>query len=206
MSKSARKITFIGAGSTVFAKNLIGDILSFPELADSTVCLYDIDENRLKSSEIVAKRIATTLGVPSKFEVTTNRSRALDGATYAINMIQVGGYRPCTVTDFEIPKRYGLRQTIADTLGIGGIMRAVRTIPVLIDMRGDGAALPGCRALQLRQSMAMVLALGGKTIRTIDCAIASEYRGRTRGGHRSAARGDQLRGCGNQSRRLFPSL
>ena len=134
MTKSARKITFIGAGSTVFAKNLIGDILSFPELADSTVSLYDIDENRLKSSEIVAKRIATTLGVPSKIEVTTDRSRALDGATYAINMIQVGGYRPCTVTDFEIPKRYGLRQTIADTLGIGGIMRAVRTIPVLIDM------------------------------------------------------------------------
>ena len=134
MSKSARKITFIGAGSTVFAKNLIGDILSFPELADSTICLYDIDENRLTSSEIVAKRIATTLGVPSKIEVTTDRSRALDGATYAINMIQVGGYRPCTVTDFEIPKRYGLRQTIADTLGIGGIMRAVRTIPVLIEM------------------------------------------------------------------------
>ena len=103
MTKSARKITLIGAGSTVFAKKLIGDILSFPELAGSTICLYDIDENRLKSSEIVAKRIAATLGVPTKFETTTNRSRAFDGATYAINMIQVGGYRPCTVTDFEIP-------------------------------------------------------------------------------------------------------
>ena len=134
MTRSARKITFIGAGSTVFAKKLIGDILSFPELADFTICLYDIDENRLKTSEIVAKRIASTLGAPSNIEVTADRSRALDGATYAINMIQVGGYRPCTVTDFEIPKRYGLRQTIADTLGIGGIMRAVRTIPVLIDM------------------------------------------------------------------------
>jgi alpha-galactosidase len=137
MTKSARKITFIGAGSTVFAKKLIGDILSFRELAASTICLYDIDENRLKSSEIVAKRIATTLGVPAKIETTTDRSRAFAGATYAINMIQVGGYRPCTVTDFEIPKRYGLRQTIADTLGIGGIMRAVRTIPVLIDMCQD---------------------------------------------------------------------
>ena len=134
MTRSARKITFIGAGSTVFAKKLIGDILSFSELADSTICLYDIDENRLKTSEIVAKRIASTLGVSSNIEVTADRSRALDGATYAINMIQVGGYRPCTVTDFEIPKRYGLRQTIADTLGIGGIMRAVRTIPVLIEM------------------------------------------------------------------------
>ena len=137
MSNSPSKITFIGAGSTVFAKRLIGDILSFPELAHSKVCLYDIDENRLKTSEIVARRITQTLGAQSTVEVTTDRSRAFDGATYAINMIQVGGYRPCTVTDFEIPKRYGLRQTIGDTLGIGGIMRAVRSIPVLIDMCRD---------------------------------------------------------------------
>jgi alpha-galactosidase len=134
MSNSARKITFIGAGSTVFAKNLIGDILSFPELSDSAICLFDIDENRLKTSELVARRIAQALNAPASVQTTTDRTRALDGASYAINMIQVGGYRPCTVTDFEIPKRYGLRQTIADTLGIGGIMRALRTIPVLIDM------------------------------------------------------------------------
>ena len=134
MNSSRRKITFIGAGSTVFAKNLIGDILSFPELADSWICLFDIDENRLKTSEVVARRIAQTLGASATVEATTDRARALDGASYAINMIQVGGYRPCTVTDFEIPKRYGLRQTIADTLGIGGIMRGLRTIPVLIDM------------------------------------------------------------------------
>ena len=134
MSKAQRKITFIGAGSTVFAKNLLGDILSFPELADSKICLFDIDETRLKSSEIVANRIASTLGTNAAVEATTDRARALEGASYAINMIQVGGYRPCTVTDFEIPKRYGLRQTIADTLGIGGIMRALRTIPVLLDM------------------------------------------------------------------------
>lgn len=129
-----RKITFIGAGSTVFAKNLIGDILSFPELADSSIFLFDIDEHRLKTSEVVARRIARTLQAPATIEATTDRTRALEGATYAINMIQVGGYKPCTVTDFEIPKRYGLRQTIGDTLGIGGIMRAVRTVPVLIDM------------------------------------------------------------------------
>ena len=129
-----RKITFIGAGSTVFAKNLIGDILSFPELSDSTICLFDIDENRLKTSEVVAQRIAKTLTAPASIQATTDRSRALEGASYAINMIQVGGYRPCTVTDFELPKRYGLRQTIADTLGIGGIMRALRTIPVLTDI------------------------------------------------------------------------
>src|SRR6201998_2672525 len=124
MSTTRRKITFIGAGSTVFAKNLIGDILSFPELADFAICLFDIDENRLKTSEVVARRIAHTLGAPATVEVTTDRSRALDGASYAINMIQVGGYRPCTVTDFEIPKRFGLRQTIGNPLGIGGFLRA----------------------------------------------------------------------------------
>lgn len=138
MSNSRRKITFIGAGSTVFAKNLIGDILSYPELADSAICLFDVDPERLKSSEIVAHRIAQSLGAAAAtVETTTDRARALDGASYAINMIQVGGYRPCTVTDFEVPKRYGLRQTIADTLGVGGIMRALRTIPVLIAMTRD---------------------------------------------------------------------
>jgi alpha-galactosidase len=137
MSNSRRKITLIGAGSTVFAKNLLGDILSFSELADSSICLFDIDQNRLRTSEVVARQIARTLGASATVEATTDRDRALDGVSYAINMIQVGGYRPCTVTDFEIPKRYGLRQTIGDTLGIGGIMRALRTIPVLIDMCRD---------------------------------------------------------------------
>jgi alpha-galactosidase len=129
-----RKITFIGAGSTVFAKNLLVDILSFPELADSQICLFDIDPERLRTSEIVARRVAQQLKVAPEIETTTDRGSAFDGATYAINMIQVGGYRPCTVTDFEIPKKYNLRQTIADTLGIGGIMRALRTVPVLIAM------------------------------------------------------------------------
>jgi alpha-galactosidase len=118
----------------VFAQNLLGDILSLPELANSSICLFDIDPARLQTSEVVAHRIAQTLGVNPVVETTTDRGRAFDGANYAINMIQVGGYRPCTVTDFEIPKRFGLRQTIADTLGIGGIMRALRTVPVLIEM------------------------------------------------------------------------
>ncbi|MEX2541669.1 MAG: alpha-glucosidase/alpha-galactosidase [Trueperaceae bacterium] len=131
------KITFIGAGSTVFAKNLIGDILSLPELADSTITLFDIDPKRLELSVAVGRRIAELLGVTPKIETTTDREKALDGADYAINMIQVGGYRPATVTDFEIPKKYGLRQTIGDTLGIGGIMRAVRTVPVLLEMQRD---------------------------------------------------------------------
>jgi alpha-galactosidase len=131
------KITFIGAGSTVFAKNLLGDILSFPELGQATISLFDINEERLRTSEIVAQKTAATLGCRPQIEATTDRDRALAGADYAISMIQVGGYKPCTVTDFEIPKKYGLRQTIADTLGIGGIMRALRTVPVLLEISGD---------------------------------------------------------------------
>ncbi len=131
------KISFIGAGSTVFAKNLMGDILSYPELAESTLMLYDIDAERLKTSEIVAHQIADVLGAKPKIETTTDRERALDSADYAISMFQVAGYKPGTVTDFEIPKKYGLRQTIADTLGIGGIMRAARTIPVFLDICRD---------------------------------------------------------------------
>jgi alpha-galactosidase len=129
-----RKISFIGAGSTVFAKNLLVDILSFPELADSQICLLDVNPERLRTSEIVARRVAQTLGIDPSIVATTDRGQAFDGATYTINMIQVGGYRPGTTTDFEVPKKYGLRQTIADTLGVGGIMRALRTVPVLIDM------------------------------------------------------------------------
>ncbi|MGO4723711.1 MULTISPECIES: alpha-glucosidase/alpha-galactosidase [unclassified Inquilinus] len=131
------KITFIGAGSTVFAQNLLGDILSYPELADSEIHLYDIDAERLSTSEIVARKIADALKIKPTIVATTDRDRALDGADYAINMIQVGGYKPCTVTDFELPNKYGLRQTIADTLGIGGIMRGLRTIPVLVGMARD---------------------------------------------------------------------
>lgn len=130
-------ITFLGAGSTVFAKALMGDLLSRPELADARIRLFDIDPERLRLSEAVGRRIASELGVPARIETTTDRERALDGADYALNMIQVGGYRPSTVVDFEVPKRFGLRQTIGDTLGIGGIMRALRTIPVLLDMQRD---------------------------------------------------------------------
>src|SRR3954454_24149906 len=131
------KITFIGAGSTVFARNLLGDILGHEELAASEIALFDIDAERLATSELVARRVADALDAPAKITSTNDRRVALEGADYAINMIQVGGYEPCTVTDFEVPKQFGLRQTIADTLGIGGIMRGLRTIPVLLDMCRD---------------------------------------------------------------------
>ena len=151
------KITFIGAGSTVFAKNLLGDILSYPELADATISLFDIDAKRLELSAMVARRVADALGVNPTFEATTDRERALDGADYAINMIQVGGYRPATVIDFEIPKKYGLQQTIGDTLGIGGIMRGLRTIPVMLAMVRDMERLcPEVLHLNYVNPMAMV--------------------------------------------------
>ncbi len=135
------KITFIGAGSTVFARNLLGDILSYPELADAVISLYDIDEARLRTTEVVARRLAQGLGAYPTIEATLDRRAALDGADYAIAMFQIGGYKPGTVIDFEIAKKYGLRQTIADTLGIGGIMRGLRTIPVFLDMCRDMAQL-----------------------------------------------------------------
>jgi alpha-galactosidase len=150
------KITFIGAGSTVFAKNLLGDILSFPELANSTICLMDIDPERLKTSEIVAHKVAEFFGAKPTIETILDRRRALDGADYAISMFQVGGYKPATVIDFEIPKKYGLRQTIADTLGIGGIMRALRTIPLFLDICRDMEELcPDVTFLQYVNPMAM---------------------------------------------------
>ncbi len=131
------KITFIGAGSTVFARNLLRDLFTFPELHEVTIALMDIDPERLRDTERVARRVAEQANAQPTIEATTDRRQALDGADYIITMIQVGGYKPCTMTDFEIPQKYGLRQTIGDTLGIGGIMRGLRTIPVLLDICRD---------------------------------------------------------------------
>src|SRR5229473_4843221 len=127
------KIAMIGAGSVVFTLNLLGDILSFPELAGSEIALMDIEPERLRIAEIMARKVAHTLVTQPKITAYAERRAALDGADYAINTIQVGGV-PSTLIDFEVPKRYGLQQTIGDTLGIGGIFRALRTIPVMLDM------------------------------------------------------------------------
>ncbi len=135
------KITFMGAGSTVFAKNVIGDILLTPALCEFEIALYDIDEKRLDESfhliSALNKSCNNSRAKISKFLGAENRKAALSEARFVINAIQVGGYEPCTVTDFEVPKKYGLRQTIADTLGIGGIFRALRTIPVLQEFAAD---------------------------------------------------------------------
>ncbi len=151
------KITLIGAGSVVFAKTLIGDILQFPELSDATICLMDIDPDRLKVADIMMKRMASKLKVKATITSTMDRREAIKDAKYVICTIQVGGYKPSTVVDFEIPKKYGLRQTIADTLGIGGIFRGLRTIPVMLDIAQDIAdvAHPDCLFLNYTNPMAM---------------------------------------------------
>ncbi len=151
------KITLIGAGSVVFAKTLIGDILQFSELADATICLMDIDPARLKTADVMMKRMARKLGVSAKIVSTLDRREAIRGAKYVICTIQVGGFEPSTVRDFEIPKKYGIQQTIGDTLGIGGIFRALRTIPVLVGIAQEIAEVghPDCLFLNYTNPMAM---------------------------------------------------
>ncbi len=130
MSASPR-IAFIGAGSTVFMKNIVGDILMRPALASATIALMDLDPLRLSESELVARKMVQSLGAKAKVETYTDQRKALERADVVIVAFQIGGYEPCTVTDFEVPKKFGLRQTIADTLGVGGIMRGLRTVPHL---------------------------------------------------------------------------
>ncbi|MDD6308421.1 MAG: alpha-glucosidase/alpha-galactosidase [Clostridia bacterium] len=129
------KVTFMGAGSTVFAVNILGDCMLSEILYDAEFALYDIDAKRLEDSYMVLQGINERQNagraVLKKYLGVENRKEALHGANYIVNAIQVGGYKPSTVIDFEIPAKYGLKQTIADTLGIGGIMRALRTIPVV---------------------------------------------------------------------------
>lgn len=150
------KITFLGAGSTVFTYALLCDILSHPGLQQATLALMDIDAERLATSELVARKVSHTLGARPRIIATLDRRAALAEADYVITMLQVGGYRPSTVIDFEIPKKYGLRQTIGDTLGLGGIMRALRTIPVLLEIARDMEQLcPHALLLQYVNPMAM---------------------------------------------------
>jgi alpha-galactosidase len=150
------KITFVGAGSTVFARNILSDCLSYPELQSSEIALFDIDEARLRTSAKMAQHVAKAWDATPRVVATLNPEEAFDGADYVVYMFQVGGYEPSTVIDFEIPKKYGLRQTIADTLGIGGIFRALRTIPVMVRYAYMMEQLcPGATVLNYVNPMAM---------------------------------------------------
>ena len=154
------KITFMGAGSTVFARNVIGDCMCSEALRDSVFALYDIDAKRLEESRVILEAMRAAKGGCGKIECyagVENRKEALRNANFVVNAIQVGLYDPCTIIDFEVPKKYGLRQTIADTLGIGGIMRALRTIPVLKDFADDMAEVcPDALFLNYTNPMAML--------------------------------------------------
>ncbi len=154
------KITFMGAGSTVFARSVIGDCMCAEALRDSTFALYDIDAKRLEESRVILEAMRVTKGGYGKIECylgVEQRKDALRGANFVVNAIQVGLYDPCTIIDFEVPKKYGLRQTIGDTLGIGGIMRALRTIPVMHDFAMDMAEVcPDALFLNYTNPMAML--------------------------------------------------
>lgn len=130
------RIAFIGAGSVIFTQKLLGDILAFPELRDVTFALHDIDSERLETAGAIARRTADMLGASPAIEEHVDRRRAIDGANIVVNMVQVGGHGS-TLVDFDVPRRFGLPQTIADTLGIGGIFRALRTIPVMQGIAAD---------------------------------------------------------------------
>jgi alpha-galactosidase len=135
------KITFLGAGSTIFVRRILGDAFLYPSLQDSEIALYDIDKTRLEQSKklinSINERLNASRATIKAYLGVENRRLALEKSDYVINAIQVGGYEPATVIDFEIPKKYGLRQTIGDTLGIGGIFRGLRTIPVLFEIASD---------------------------------------------------------------------
>ncbi len=150
------KVAFIGAGSTVFMKNIVGDLLQREALSGTRLALMDIDPGRLEDSGVVARKLVSTLGVPAAVSTHLDRREALDGADFVVVAFQIGGYEPCTVTDFEIPKGFGLRQTIADTLGIGGIMRGLRTVPHLWSVCEDMRAVcPDATLLQYVNPMAI---------------------------------------------------
>lgn len=165
------KITFLGAGSTVFAKNVLGDCMMTEPLREFEYALYDIDPERLEESYLMLSNInKNSNGQKARIVKYRDRREALRGARYVINAIQVGGYEPCTVTDFEIPKKYGLRQTIGDTVGIGGIFRALRTIPVMLDFAEDMEEVcPDALFLNYTNPMAMLTMamLRASSIRTV---------------------------------------
>ena len=131
------KLTIIGAGSTVFTKNIVTDLLTLDSFKSMNIALMDINEDRLKTTHELINVVAQKLSAKPTIETFTDRKMALKGADFVQSTIQVGGYKPSTIIDFEIPQQFGLKQTIADTLGIGGIMRGLRTIPVLLDIAKD---------------------------------------------------------------------
>jgi alpha-galactosidase len=153
---SGPRIAFVGAGSVVFTKNLLGDLFVYPELRDAEIALHDIDPIRLETAEAMAAAVARERGASPAVSAHLDRRAALDGADYVLNMVQIGGHE-ATLLDFEIPARFGLRQTIADTLGIGGIFRTLRTAGHMLALGREMADLcPSAWLLNYTNPMAML--------------------------------------------------
>lgn len=181
-----KKITFLGAGSTVFAKNILGDAMLTESLKDSHIALYDIDSTRLEESRKMLENLNSSINggraVITAHLGTENRKEALRDTDFAVNAVQIGGYEPSTVIDFEIPKKYGLRQTIADTLGIGGIFRGLRTIPVMLEIARDMEAVcPEAWLLNYTNPMSIVTGgiLRGSSVRTVGLCHSVQVCART---------------------------
>ena len=151
------RIAFVGAGSVVFTKNLLGDIVDHPALRDVEIALHDIDPDRLATAEAMARYVARELGAAPRISAHLDRRAAIDGSDFVLNMVQIGGYE-ATLRDFELPARYGLRQTIADTLGIGGIFRTLRTAEHMLALGRELTALcpPNAWLLNYTNPMAML--------------------------------------------------
>ncbi len=176
------KLTFIGAGSTVFAKNILGDLILTEELGSFEIAMYDIDEERLNNSFNMVCNINRNYNGKAVVKKYLNRREALSGADFIVNAIQVGGYKPCTVTDFEIPKKYGLKQTIADTLGIGGIFRALRTMPVLESMAEDiHSVAPKSLFINYTNPMAMLMGYCQRVLNLNSVGLCHSVQGCVKG-------------------------
>jgi alpha-galactosidase len=164
------RIVLVGAGSVEFTRNLLGDLLSYPELAGADVVLHDIDPDRLATAERMARWTAGALGAEPRITALLDRREALEGADFVVNTIQVGGAR-ATQLDFDIPARYGLRYTINDTIGVGGVLRGLRSIPVALGIATDMSELcPDARLLNYTNPMGML-------VRAVDEAIGIPVTG-----------------------------
>jgi alpha-galactosidase len=149
------KVAMIGAGSVVFSRNLTGDILGIPEFRDAHLCYMDVDKDRLEVAGRLCRKLADAVGATPRIETTMDRAKALKGADFVINMVQIGGFNS-TLVDFEIPRKYGLNFTIADTTGPGGLFRALRTYPMLSGLVKDmERQCPGATLLNYSNPMSM---------------------------------------------------
>ena len=202
------KVAMIGAGSVVFSKNLTGDILSYPEFKQATLTYMDIDPDRLEVGAALCRKVAGALGADPKIEATTDRREALRGTDFVINMVQIGGF-DSTLVDFEIPRKYGLNFTIADTTGPGGLFRALRTFPMLTSLCRDMEEIcPRAVLLNYSNPMSMNMQTISRTSGIRAVGLLSQRSGNLQsvdGIPRRRSAQDRLRLCRHQPHGVLPS-